>query len=55
MVEQMIVITDRAEEVNSWLRKGWIVKAVDPLYITSGEHSFTAHGKCSYVLQKTKA
>jgi len=52
-MEQRVVITESATEINSWLETGWRIVSVTAQHVT-GAHSFTAKGAFCFVIEKSK-
>lgn len=54
MKEQMFLITDDQEVVQSWLYKGWCIVSVTAQYVATGHqhHTTRISGKFAIVLEK---
>jgi hypothetical protein len=55
-MEKRFIITDKQDEIQSWLDLGFEIEKMIPLHIStgSGAYSNTYHGKVAVYLKKNK-
>lgn len=52
--EQKVVILERSEEVNTYLKDGWQVVSVTAGHVDAGGTSFAVYGKFCFVIERNK-